>query len=435
MKRIFALMLAASLMLTACASDQAKNYSVNVTEEGAEEANSSDAENLQEKSVDNDESAGASLAEESEEQDLEEQEIADENLDLSDERLQTYLKDKIYLEAIESFDSDEYVIDNIETTYYSKEYIENLAYNSQENIYFGFTQAELDQQFAGKKYVFTLGDNDETTVTEVESYEDNTTEQLLKDVAVGTGVLLVCVTVSAATGGTAPAVSMIFALGAKAGTGAALSGAVIGGVTAGIAKGYQTGNFEDAVKAAAAGAGKGFKWGAITGALAGGASEGWGLYKATAGGLKMNEAALIQKESKYPLSLIGKFHSMEEYEVFKEAGLKTMMVNGKVALVQDIDLDYVDDATGLTNRQLMQKGNAPIDSGTGKAFELHHIGQKKDSPLAILNQDQHRGKGNFTKLHEYLKKMGGDTPAKLSGWKKQKEEFWMDMAKQLGGNL
>lgn len=448
MKRIMALILAASLALTACASNKAAEQSVYVSEVGIEDAIASDTESDEQ----NDMKTGSQESEASDVgiegspeietvsdtadyQKIEDQEMADENLDLSDDRLQQYLKDKIYLEAIENFDSDEYVIDSIETTYYSKEYIENLAYNSQENLYFGFTQAELDQQFAGKKYVFTLGDDGKTTVTEVEAYEDHTTEEVLKNVAIGSGVLLVCVTVSVATGGVAPAVSMIFAVGAKAGTAAALSGGVIGGVSAGIVKGYQTGNFEDAMLASAAGAGEGFKWGAITGVLSGGASEAWGLHKATAGGLKMNEVAKIQKESQYPLSLIKSFHSIKEYEVLKEAGLKMMVVDGKTALVQNIDLNYVDEATGKTNLQLMQQGNAPIDSITGKPFELHHIGQQTDSPLAVLNWEQHRGKGNFKVLHEFLNSVGTDNPSSLQGWSKQKADFWIDMAKQLGGKL
>lgn len=109
------------------------------------------------------------------------------------------------------------------------------------------------------------------------------------------------------------------------------------------------------------------------------------------------------------------------------------MVDGKTALVQDIDLNYIDDVTGKTNLQLMQDGNAPIDPITKKPFELHHIGQQKDSPLAILNWEQHRGKGNFKTLHEFLNRVGSENPSSLPGWDKQKTDFWIDMAKQLGG--
>lgn len=471
MRRIIALILTFSFILTACASNQASvetGSSAVMTSMESASAVAKDAETdietkpsdevLQEESLaaGNKESEdrlkdAAEKTENSENgntksqdaerlkeyaaryQQIEDQKIADENLDLSDERLQRYLKDRIYQEAIASFDSDQYIIDNIETTYYSKEYIDNLAYNSLENVYFGFTQAELDQQFAGKKFVFTLGENGETTVQEVQSYEDHTTEEVLKNVAIGSGVLLVSVTVSTATMGVAPAVGMIFAIGAKTGTAMAISGGTIGGISAGVLKGYQTGNFEDAVKATAVGASDGFKWGAITGALSGGASETWGLFKATEGGLTMNEVAILQKETKYPLDVIKNFHSSKEGNAIREACPRTMMVDGKTALVQDIDLNYIDDVTGKTNLQLMQDGNAPIDPITKKPFELHHIGQQKDSPLAILNWEQHRGKGNFKTLHEFLNRVGSENPSSLPGWDKQKTDFWIDMAKQLGG--
>ncbi len=442
MKRIMALILAVSLALTACASNKAAEQSVYVSEVGAEDAIASDTESDEQ----NDMKTGSQESEASDVgikgnpeietvsdtadyQKIEDQEIADENLDLSDERLQQYLKDKIYLEAIENFDSDEYVIDSIETTYYSKEYIENLAYNSQENLYFGFTQAELDQQFAGKKYVFTLGDDGKTTVTEVEAYEDHTTEEVLKNVAIGSGVLLVCVTVSVATGGVAPAVSMIFAVGAKAGTAAALSGGVIGGVSAGIVKGYQTGNFEDAMLASAAGAGEGFKWGAITGVLSGGASEAWGLYKATANGLSINQVAVIQKESKYPLDLIKQFKSVKEYEIYKNAGLKTQMVNGKLALVRDIEVDYrtkLPDGTEVTNLERMLNGKAPIDPATGKTYQLHHINQDPNGTLAILKEAEHQGNSAILNNPDII-----ESQIDRNAFKKIRVEFWKSLGNQL----
>ena len=213
-----------------------------------------------------------------------------------------------------------------------------------------------------------------------------------------TGVILVCVTVSVATGGTAPAVSMIFALGAKTGTAMALSGGAIGGLSAGLVKGYQTGSFSDAMNVAALGASDGFKWGAIVGALSGGATEAWGLHKATANRLKMNEAAAIQRESKYPLDLISQFKSKAEYEIYRDAGLRTQMVNGKLALVRDIDLNYkssLPDGTEVTNLQRMQKGYAPLDPATGKAYQLHHINQDPNGTLAILKEAEHQGNSSI----------------------------------------
>lgn len=189
---------------------------------------------------------------------------------LNDPELLQYLQDCVYADLEESFDSDDYVINEVSAIYISKEYIEELEYNSKANIFFGYTLAELDEQFQGKKYVFTLGDNGETTVTEFQGYDD-TYDLALRNIAIGTGVILVCVTVSVVTGGLGvPAVSVIFAASAKTGTACALSSGAISALTAGVVEGYKTRDFEAAKKAAALAGSEAFKWGAITGAVTGG---------------------------------------------------------------------------------------------------------------------------------------------------------------------
>lgn len=439
MKRIIALILSCAICLTACGSAQSTESVSNNTEtESVAETQDNTSESVEEEvssteKSETEEQAIAS-ADPAVYQDIEDQKIADENLDLSDENLQQYLRDRIYTEAIEEFDSDEYCVENVQTIYYSKEYIEQLAYNSQENLYFGFTQAELDSQFQGKKYVFTLDENTgETTVVEVESYEDHSTEEILKNVAIGTGVILVCVTVSVATGGTAPAVSMIFALGAKTGTAMALSGGAIGGLSAGLVKGYQTGSFSDAMNVAALGASDGFKWGAIVGALSGGATEAWGLHKATANRLTMNEAAAIQRESKYPLDLISQFKSKAEYEIYRDAGLRTQMVNGKLALVRDIDLNYkssLPDGTEVTNLQRMQRGYAPLDPATGKAYQLHHINQDPNGTLAILKEAEHQGNSSILNNPDIV-----ESKIDREAFSKIRKDFWTDLGNQFAAAL
>ena len=467
MKRIISLILIFSFILTACASNQASvetGSGAMVTSMESTSAVATDADaDIETKPSDGvlPEEASVSESKESEDglkdvaekaedsengnaesqdaerlkeyavryQQIEDQEIADENLDLSDERLQQYLKDRIYQEAITSFDSDQYIIDNIETTYYSREYIDNLAYNSLENVYFGFTQAELDQQFAGKKYVFTLGENGETTVQEVQSYEDHTTEEVLKNVAIGSGVLLVSVTVSTATMGVAPAVGMIFAIGAKSGTAMAISGGTIGGISAGVLKGYQTGNFEDAMKAAAVGASDGFKWGANTGALSGSASETWGLFKATKNGLTMNEVALIQRESQYPLDVIKQFKSTKEYKIYRKANLRTQMVDNKLALVRDIDLQYkstLPDGKEVTNLQRMKLGYAPLDPATNKPYQLHHINQDPNGTLAILKESEHQGNSSILNNPDII-----ESKISRTEFAKTRKAFWKSLGKQL----
>lgn len=193
---------------------------------------------------------------------------------LSDPALLTYVEDQVYSNLENTLASDDYIIEDIQTVYISKEYLEEVAYNSLENIYFGYSLKEVCEQFEGTKFIFTLGENGATEVQEFEAY-DNTFNQVVKNVAIGTGVIVICITVSVVTAGTgAPAVvSAVFATSAKSAAIAAVSSGAIGGTMAGIVTGIQTKDFDEAIKAAVVTGSEGFKWGAITGAVSGGASE------------------------------------------------------------------------------------------------------------------------------------------------------------------
>ena len=338
--------------------------------------------------------------------------------DLSDPDLLDYIEDTAYEELVSEIDNDKYVVQNVEAIYISEEYLEELEYNSKQNIFFGYTLDEVDAQFKGDRYVFTLGDEGETVVKPFESY-DETTEKIIRNVAIGTGVILVCVVITVATEGAgAPAACAIFACAAKGAAIGSISGAAIGGLSAGILTGIQTHDKDAALKAAALQGSEGFKWGAITGAISGGVTEAAGLYGATLnpkGNLTMNDVALIQKETKYPLDVIKQFHSMEEYNAFKAANLKTALVNGKTALVQQVPMTE-------ENIALMKAGNAPLDAN-GNPFELHHVGQKNDGTLAILTQEQHRGKGIYGVLHPNGNQQPSEIDRKLFE-KVTKPEFW-----------
>ncbi len=349
---------------------------------------------------------------------------------LKDSNLLKYVEDSIYENAINALDSDMYFVENVKAVYISKEYIEELEYNSKKNIYFGYTLQELDEQFQGKKYYFTVDDNGKTVVKEVENIsDDDSYNKIIKNVAIGTGVILICVTVSVVTAGAgAPAVSMIFAASAKSATTFALSSGAIGGVTAGIAKGIETGDVKESVKAGLLAGSEGFKWGAVSGAVVGGAGKAVALKGATLNGLTMNEAAVIQKESGYPLDVIKQFKSMDQYNICKDAGLTTQMVNDKLALVREIDLKFVDDK-GRTNLERMQKGLAALDPNTGLSYELHHVGQKMDSTLAILTEAEHMQGGNNSLWHA----IGKESEIDRAIFDKERIAFWKSLAMRLGG--
>ena len=404
MKRVIAVILACSLMLVGCGQTSSEK-----------QEDSKKAENVEQEVLPEDLSV-----------DAEPYEYVVDFETLDDADLQRYVRDNLYNEMVTQLNSDEYFIENISTVYISQEYIDELTYNSKPNIYFGYTLEDIDAVYQGMRYVFTLSEEGETVVVPFEGYDD-TFEQVIKNVAIGSGVILICVTVSLVTAGTgAPAVSMIFAVGAKTGTVCALSSGALGAVAAGVTTGIETGNMEEALKSAALMGSESFKWGAITGTVSGGVTEFVALKGATLNGLTMNEAALIQKESGYPLDVIKQFRNMEQYNICKEAGLSSKLVNGKTALIRNIDLDYVDEATGLTNLELMSRGYAPIDPATGTKYQLHHIGQKADSTLAILTEAEHKLGGNDLIWH--LKNITSEVHTTSNNFDAQRKQFWKSMA-------
>lgn len=349
---------------------------------------------------------------------------------LGDPNLLSYIEDDVYEKAVKELDSDKYLVENVSAVYVSKEYLEELDYNSQSNVYFGYSLKQLENELGEEKYVFTCNEKGETVVASYEKYDD-TFDQIVKNVAIGTGVILVCVTVSVVSGGLgAPAVAMVFAMSAKSAAIAGASGAIISGAVSAAVTGYQTHDVEKTLKKAGLSASDGFKWGSITGALTGGV-KGYSVLKGgTLNGLTMNEAAMIQKESGYPIDIIKQFHSVDEYEIYKKSNLFAKTINGKKALVRKIDLNFASeqaDGSKMTNLELMKKGRAPIDPKTGKAYQLHHIGQKNDGSLAILTESEHQGNSKILNI------AGNNSEIDRVAFDNIRKEFWKSFANIVAG--
>lgn len=81
---------------------------------------------------------------------------------MGDAALLPYLENSLYEQLVSDLDSSDYFVENVQAMYISQEYLDELAFNSQENVYFGYTLSELNAQFQGEKYIFTLGENNET---------------------------------------------------------------------------------------------------------------------------------------------------------------------------------------------------------------------------------------------------------------------------------
>lgn len=453
MKKVLALILCAAMIISGCSSASSTEKSssesagprVTSSASSAEKASSESAGSRAISSISEEEAASAENSAENniglEEvssavsaEIMELSEIEPEFSGLDDTELLSYVENNVYASLVQTLDSDEYFVEKVEARYISQEYLEELTYNSQANIFFGYTLEELDQQFQGDRYVFTLDDNGKTTVKKMETVYDDSTERIIKNVAIGGGIILLCVTVSVLTAGAgAPAVSMVFAAAAKTGTTFALSSAAIGGTAAAITTGYQTNDPEAAFKAGLMAGSEGFKWGAVSGAVLGGASEAAALHGATLNGLTMNEAAAIQKESGYPLDVIKEFKSVDEYNVYKEAGLKASQIGGKSALIRDIDLNYkttFPNGETMTNLQAMSKGYAPryIDASSGKemAYQLHHVNQNTNGTLAVLKEAEHQGNSAILNI------FGKESEIDRQAFNATRKQFWMDFAKMAG---
>lgn len=128
----------------------------------------------------------------------------------------------------------------------------------------------------------------------------------------------------------------------------------------------------------------------------------------------------------FPKESLGVINSEAEARIYEEANLEPAQVNGKDALIRtDIDYDKKD-AFDRTNLERMKLGLAPLDA-QGRPIELHHIGQKQDSPLAELTRDEHRGGGNDNVLHNKLK----ESEIARDDFDKERKEYWKARAEQI----
>lgn len=145
-------------------------------------------------------------------------------------------------------------------------------------------------------------------------------------------------------------------------------------------------------------------------------------------GLTDEEKAKLRELTGWSDEILDAIGSWEEAEIYMKAGLKEVEINGKKCLIRDdIDLDQ-EDEDGITNRERMERGRPPITKD-GEEIELHHIGQKQNSPLAELTMEQHRGVGNDTILHDKTK----ETEIDRNEFGKERRDHWKDRVESMEG--
>lgn len=259
MKRLTALLLSAILLLTGCAGN---------------DSSSAILESFSQSTTTTTTTATTTTQTTTTAQSTQDTTTVPEFAGMNDPALLQYTEDAVYAELTQCLESDNYIVENIVSSYISQEYLDELQFNSQSNIYFGYTTAEVNEAYQGSKYVFSVDNEGQTIVKEFETIEEEITKQIIRNVAIGAGVILVCVTVSYVTKSKIPTmINAIFTVSALNAQQLALSSGILGGISSGIVKAYQTGNVKEALKSAAVGASEGFKWGAIIGAIEGGTSK------------------------------------------------------------------------------------------------------------------------------------------------------------------
>ena len=148
---------------------------------------------------------------------------------------------------------------------------------------------------------------------------------------------------------------------------------------------------------------------------------------------------LLQEETGWSDEIVNAIKTSEEADVYKTAGLKG--VNGNLERT-DIDWgakipqDRIDRMRSLfgdevadkwsdkTNLDLIKEGKAPYGPD-GERVNLHHIGQKPDSPLAELTNTEH--KSNDGILHDKTKVSEIERPV----FRKEREVYWQNRYNEL----
>ena len=154
-------------------------------------------------------------------------------------------------------------------------------------------------------------------------------------------------------------------------------------------------------------------------------------------GLTEEEKAKIKEETGWSDEIIENIKNMKQYEILKNAGLIEVEINGRKCLIKEnIDLDYTDE-DGVSNRDRIARGLAPLDSKTGKPLELHHLGQKADSPLVELTEEEHRtgeyedGKKNQSLWHDNTAET--EVHGEDNNWDQERKAHWKARAEQSKG--
>ena len=145
-------------------------------------------------------------------------------------------------------------------------------------------------------------------------------------------------------------------------------------------------------------------------------------------GLTEEEKNEIKEKTGWSDKIVDAIRTKEEAQIYMDAGLVEGEVNGKPALLQPrIDGNACNEPKwpDWSNKDLAEDGYPPRDEN-GRPYELHHIGQNHDSPLAELTYEQHHCNGNFKTLHTFE-----ESSIDRLEFNKERRIYWEERSKTL----
>lgn len=150
--------------------------------------------------------------------------------------------------------------------------------------------------------------------------------------------------------------------------------------------------------------------------------------------LTQSEQNELRRRTGWSDEIVGNIRSMAEAEIYVRAGLTEARVGGRPALIRS-DIDWSafncrkewlqtkladwDKWKDYNNADLIGEGYPPRDAN-GDPYELHHIGQRQDSPFAELTWQEHMGDGNNTVLHA----AGKESEIDRGEFDDEKSRYW-----------
>ena len=145
---------------------------------------------------------------------------------------------------------------------------------------------------------------------------------------------------------------------------------------------------------------------------------------------KLENIEIIKETSNYSENINEFIRNPMELKVYENANLQEGIVNDRVVLKTDEINPSLTDSMNRTNIDRMNKGLSPIDE-IGNSYNLHHIGQKANSPLAELSQSEHNIYDSV--LHDKTIKTEIHSDNSEVNWSKERSDHWKARAQEIEG--